>query len=157
SLKSAGKQMQSVGRQMSTYVTAPLAGFGVLTLKVAGDFEKAMNQVAAVSGATGDEFVALRDLAKELGAATQFSSSEAADAMSFLAMAGMKTNEILAAMPETLQLAAAAQLDMASAADIVTNILAGYNRPVEQLSETTDVLVKAFTSANTDLRGLAEA
>ncbi len=156
-LKSAGKQMQSVGRQMSTYVTAPLAGFGALTLKVAGDFEKSMNQVAAVSGATGDEFVALRDLAKELGASTQFSASEAADAMNFLAMAGMEVNDILGAMPNTLQLASAAQLDMASAADIVTNILAGYNMGVEELGHATDVLVKSFTSANTDLSQLAEA
>lgn len=157
SLSKAGKQMQNVGRQMSTYVTAPLAGFGALTLKVAGDFEKAMNQVAAVSGATGDEFQALREQAKELGATTQFSSSEAADAMGFLAMAGMKTNEILGAMPDTLKLAAAANLDMASAADIVTNILAGYNKDVSELGHATDVLVKAFTSANTDLRQLGEA
>lgn len=156
-LRNAGKQMQSVGRSMSTYVTAPLTGFGAYTLKVAGDFEKAMNQVSAVSGATGDEFVRLRDLAKELGATTQFSSSEAADAMGFLAMAGMEVNDILGAMPDTLKLAAAAQLDMASSADIVTNILAGYNKGVDELGHATDVLVKSFTSANTDLRGLAEA
>src|SRR5690606_18971865 len=75
----------------------------------------------------------------------------------FLAMAGMKTNEILGAMPDTLKLAAAANLDMASSADIVTNILAGYNKDVSELSHATDVLVKSFTSANTDLRQLGEA
>lgn len=60
-LKNAGKQMQTVGRQMSAYVTAPIAGFGALTLKLAGDFEKSMNQVQAVSGATAEEFEALRE------------------------------------------------------------------------------------------------
>lgn len=157
SLNKAGKQMQNVGRQMSTYVTAPVVAFGGITLKVAGDFEKAMNQVQAVSGATGDQFQALREQAKRLGATTQYTAAQAADAMGFLAMAGMEANDILSAMPDTLQLAAAAQLDMASAADIVTNILAGYNKDVSELGHTTDVLVKAFTSANTDLRQLAEA
>ena len=156
-MKRIGGNLQAVGTKMSAAVTAPLTGLGVWTLKVAGDFEMAMNQVRAVSGATGDEFTKLRDQAKELGATTQFSSSDAAEAMGFLSMAGMKTNEILAAMPNTLQLASAAQLDMASAADIVTNILAGYNKDVSELEGAVDVLVKAFTSANTDLRQLGEA
>src|SRR5690625_7630403 len=92
-----------------------------------------MRQVKAVSSATGEEFEALREQAKELGATTQFSASEAAEAMNFLAMAGMDANDILAAMPDTLQLASAAQLDMGSAADIVTNILAGYGKDVSEL------------------------
>lgn len=155
--KRAGKSITDAGKTITTRVTAPILGFGGLALKVAGDFEAAMNQVRAVSGATGDELVKMRELAKELGATTQFSASEAAEAMNFLAMAGMKVNDIIAAMPKTLQLASAAQLDMASAADIVTNILSGYNKPVSELSHVTDVLVKAFTSANTDLRQLSEA
>lgn len=153
----AGKSITDAGKTITTRVTAPILGFGGFVLKVAGDFEAAMNQVQAVSGATGDELVALRELAKELGATTQFSASDAAEAMNFLAMAGMQVNDILSAMPKTLQLASAAQLDMASAADIVTNILSGYNKPVSELTHVTDVLVKAFTSANTDLRQLAEA
>src|SRR5690625_2937961 len=156
-LKNVGKSMQRVGRNMSAYVTAPIAGFGALTLKAAGDFEQAMRQVKAVSSATGEEFEALREQAKELGATTQFSASEAAEAMNFLAMAGMDANDILAAMPDTLQLAAAAQLDMGSAADIVTNIMAGYGMEIDELTHATDVLVQAFTNANTDLPQLAEA
>lgn len=156
-LQNAGKQMQAIGRQMSLKVTAPIVGFGALTLRAAGNFEAAMNQVAAVSGATGEEFAALTAQAKELGATTQYTAAQAGDAMGFLAMAGMEANDILAAMPDTLQLAAAAQLDMARAADIVTNILAGYNMDVEQLGRATDVLVKSFTSANTDLSQLADA
>lgn len=152
-----GQNMSSVGRSMSLRVSAPVAAFGGLVLKVAGDFEMAMNQVKAVSGATGDEFEKLREQAKELGATTQFSASDAANAMNFLAMAGFKVNDILAAMPDTLKLAAAAQLDMGSAADIVTNILAGYNKDVSELGHATDVLVKAFTSANTNLQQLGEA
>lgn len=126
-------------------------------VRTAADFETAMNQVAAVSGAAGDELEALRKQALELGRTTQFTSSQAADAMGFLAMAGFKANQILAAMPGTLQLAASAQMDMARAADVVTNILTGYGKDVSELGHVNDVLVKAFTSANTNLEQLAEA
>lgn len=152
-----GGQMKTLGAGMSLALTAPIVAFGVTSMKAAGDFEQAMNRVQAVSGATADEFAALRKQARDLGAATQFSASEAADAMGFLSMAGMKANDILAAMPKTLELAASAQLDMGRAADIVTNIMAGYGLGVEELGRANDVLVKSFTSANTDLSQLAEA
>ena len=157
SLRRIGQDMQRTGRQMSMYLTAPIVAFGTLSVRTAADFETAMNRVAAVSGATGDQLDALTKQARELGATTQFSASDAADAMGFLAMAGYRTDQILGAMPDTLKLASAAQLDMASAADIVTNILAGYSLQVDDLAHSNDVLVKAFTSANTDLRQLGEA
>jgi len=157
SLKKIGAEIVKIGRSLSVRVTAPVLAFGALTLKTAADFQTAMNKVAAVSGATGDELAALSKQARDLGATTQFSSSEAADAMNFLAMAGYKTDEILGAMPDTLRLASAAQLDMGAAADIVTNIMSGYSMQVEDLAHANDVLVKAFTSANTDLRQLGEA
>lgn len=157
SLKKTGEDMQRIGRSLSLKVTAPLAAFGGLSLKTAGEFQTAMNRVAAVSGATGDQLDAMQKQARQLGATTQFSASEAADAMGFLAMAGFRTNEIIGAMPDTLRLASAAQMDMASAADIVSNILAGYSMKVEDLGHANDVLVKSFTSSNTDLRQLGEA
>ena len=116
-----------------------------------------MNRVKAVSGAVGDQFEALRDQAKELGATTQFSATQAADAMGFLAQAGFEADEILGAMPSTLQLAAAANVDLATSADIASNVLSGYGLEVEQLGHANDVLVKAMTSTNTDLLQLGEA
>lgn len=150
-------RMQAVGRRMTAFVTTPLAGLGALTLRTAGNFEQAMNRVQALSGATGDQFDQLRRQARDLGAATQFSASEAADAMGFLAMAGFDANEIIGAMPATLQLAAAAQMDLANTADVVSNVLTGYRMETEELGHATDVLVTAFTSANTDLMQLGEA
>lgn len=157
SLKGVGKSMQNVGRNMSVAVTAPIVGFGAMVLKAAGDFEQSMNRVKAVSGATGEELAALRNQAKELGATTQFSASEAADGMGFLAQAGFDANQIIGAMPGTLQLAAAAQMDLASAADLVSNVLSGYGKEVEELAHVNDVLVAAFTKSNTDLQQLGEA
>ncbi|NMG39793.1 phage tail tape measure protein [Chelativorans sp. ZYF759] len=126
-------------------------------VRAAADFETAMNRVTALSGASGEQFDQLRQQALELGRSTQFTASQAGDAMGFLAMAGFKANEILGAMPGTLQLASAAQMDLAQTADVVSNILTGYGKDVSELAHVNDVLVKAFTSANTDLSQLAEA
>lgn len=156
-MQAVGQQMRNVGMGMSLAITAPVAAFGAMSLRAAGDFEQSMNRVQALTSATGEELSALKDRARELGAVTQFSASDAADAMGFLAQAGMKTTDIMAAMPQVLTLAGAAQLDMARAADIVTNVLSGYNLEISQLAAANDALVAAFTKANTDLEQLAEA
>jgi len=156
-MQDAGKTLRDVGTKLSTYVTLPILGTGAAILRTAGDFEASMNRVRALTGATGQEFEALRNLAKELGRTTQYTASQAADAMGFLAMAGFDVNQILGAMPSTLQLAAAAQIDLATAADITTNILTGYGLAVEDLARANDVLVATFTKANVDLRMLGES
>lgn len=155
--KKLGSQLESVGSRLTAGLTVPIVGLAATSLKMAGDFEAGMNRVAAVSGATGAEFDALQAQAKELGRTTQFSASQAADAMGFLAMAGFKANEIIEAMPGTLQLAASAGMDLGSAADIVSNILTGYGLKVDELGRANDVLVKTMTSANVDLRMLGES
>jgi len=126
-------------------------------ITAAADFEAAMNQVAAVSGASSEQLEAFKRQAKDLGATTQFSASQAADAMNFLAVAGLKADDVMGALPATLQLAAAAQVDLGGAANIVTNVMSGYGMQVSELGRVNDVLVKTFTSANTDLVQLAEA
>ena len=156
SIRKTSQEMMDFGVKigaMGAALTATLA----VPVKFAADFEQAMAKVRALTGATEEEFARLSKAAKELGLATKFTAEEAAAGMSFLAMAGFKTNEIIAAMPSVLQLAAAANLDLASAADITSNILTGYGMKVEELNRANDVLVKAFTSANTDLTQLGQA
>lgn len=162
SMKSAGDKMKNVGQSMSMYLTAPVVGFGALALRSASEFDAAMNMVGAVTRTQiGDtvlpQFGELREAAKRLGATTQFSAKQVAGGMQFLGMAGMDANEILGAIPKTLELAASAQMDMASAADIVTNIMASQQMGVEDLSKANDILVSAFTRANVDLRMLGES
>lgn len=152
-----GRDAQRVGRTLTMHLSRPLALLGVGIIKVATDFDSQMRRVRAITGATGSQFDALRNQAAELGRTTQFTAAQAADAMGFLAMAGFDANEILGAMPSTLQLAAAGSLDFATAADITTNILTGYGMTVDQLSHANDVLVKTFTSSNTNLQQLGEA
>lgn len=155
--KAVGGAMQNVGRNMTLGLTAPIAAFGISAVRAAGDFEQAMNRTAAVSGATADELAALRDLAKEMGRTTQFSASEAANALGFLAMAGFDAQQSMDALPGTLQLAAAAQMDLAEAADLVSNVLTGYSLEVSELGRVNDVLAATFTSTNTDLQMLGSS
>ncbi|WP_258073014.1 phage tail tape measure protein [Brevibacillus laterosporus] len=123
-------------------------------IKTAADFESSMSRVAALSSASGGELAKLTTTAKQLGASTVFSASQAAEGMQFLAMAGYKTNEIIAAMPGLLDAAAAGQTDLGTTADIVSNILSGFGIAAGDTGRVADVLTKAFTSANVDLQML---
>ena len=153
----AGRNLQGTGRAMSTAISAPLGLIGGIAIKAAGDFEYAMNRVQALTSASGDQFAELKMQAKDLGATTAFSASQAADAMGFLAMAGFNTEQILASMPDTLNLAASAGMELGRAADIVSNIMTGFQLPVDESRRAVDVLVQSFTRANTDLEQLGQA
>lgn len=153
-----GKGMASIGRSMALRVTAPIVGFGALSLKSAYSFQKAMNMVGAVTKTTGmPAFKQLEDQAKELGRTTSFTATQAAEAMRFLGMSGMNASEIMGALPKVLELAASAQLDLGSSADIVTNIMRGMGLETKDLAHVNDVLVNAMTAANVDLSMLGES
>jgi TP901 family phage tail tape measure protein len=156
-IEAVGASFSSAGAKLTKGLTLPIVGIGTAAVLAGASFEKSMNQVKAVSGATGDDFKALEDQAKELGRTTAFSASEAAEGMSFLAMAGFKTEDILKSMPGTLNLAAAGQMDLARAADISSNILTGFGMSAGQMDKTVDVLAQTFTNANTSLEQLGEA
>ncbi|MGE6379983.1 phage tail tape measure protein, partial [Peribacillus muralis] len=156
-LTKIGDSMKSTGRSMSMYLTAPIMGIGGLAVKVGMDFQESMSKVSAISGATGKDFESLEKQARNLGATTQFSASEAAEGMQFLAMAGFKTNDILSAMPGMLDLAAAGALELGAAADISSNIMSGFGIEASKSGHVSDVLAKAASSANTDVSQLGEA
>lgn len=156
-LKSIGSRLTSVGSDLTLKVTAPLALAGGLMVKTAADFDDSMRKVAAVTGATGDQFEALRQQAIDLGASTAWSASESAEAMKYLGMAGLSTNEILEATPQMLSLASAGAMDLATAADIATNVLSGFNLQVSDLAHVSDVLAQAASSSNTSVEQLGHA
>tara|TARA_R110000764_G_scaffold174884_2_gene261264 strand:- start:915 stop:3128 length:2214 start_codon:yes stop_codon:yes gene_type:complete len=155
--KKTANILKSTGKSLSMGLTAPILAIGAAAVSAAAGFEKSMNKVSAVTGATGKNFTKLETQAKQLGRTTQFSASQAADAMGFLGMAGFSTEQIMSAMPATLDLAAAGSLDLADAADIASNIMSGFGAEAEDLSSITDVLAKGFTSTNTDLQQLGDA
>ncbi|PHD98844.1 phage tail tape measure protein [Bacillus wiedmannii] len=134
------------------------AGAALVGIVSAGaNFEQVMSKVAAVSGASGSEMKQLQAQAKELGATTQFSATQAGEGMMYLAQAGFKTSDILTAMPGMLDLAAAGALDLGTAADIASNIMSGFGLKADRATHTADVLAKAAADANTDVTEMGEA
>lgn len=156
-MRDAGESMAAAGRKATKRLTVPLVALGATAFKMGMDFDTSMNKVQALTGATGDEFQALRDQALELGRTTSFSASQAAEAQAFLGMAGFKTNEILKVMPGTLNLAAAGQMDIARTADIASNVLTGFGMKAGQMNRVADVMAKTMATTNTDMEQLGEA
>ncbi|MGW7296079.1 phage tail tape measure protein [Streptomyces xiamenensis] len=156
-MQSAGSSITNVGTTLTAGLTAPVAGLGAMVLRTAGDFEAGMNGVRAVTGATGQDFEDLRSLAKDMGATTAFSATEAAAAMEFLGMAGFKTSDILSALPDVLNLAAAGNTDLATTADIASNIMSGFGIEASETARVADVLARTMTSTNVDLTMLGES
>ncbi|GHA01543.1 phage tail tape measure protein [Streptomyces echinoruber] len=137
--------------------TVATAGLGASVLKMAGDFEKNMNRVEALSGATGSQLEKLRNQAKELGRSTQYGAAQSADAMAQLATAGLNVNQIYGSMPSVLALASSEQLDLTRAAEISTSVMTGYGMTVKQMPHAIDAMVKASVKANTSVDDLGEA
>ena len=130
---------------------------GVVTgLGTAADFDSAMSRVAAVSGATGLDFDSLRDKAREMGAKTKFSATEAADAMNYMAMAGWKTEDMLSGIEGVMYLAAASGEDLATTSDIVTDALTAFGLTAADSGHFADVLAAASSNANTNVSMMGE-
>lgn len=156
-LKGFSSEVKQTGQTLTRNLTVPIIGLGTAMVTTAATFEKSMNQVGAITGATGAEFDALREQAKQLGSTTKFTASEAAEGMSFLAMAGFDTVEIMKAMPGVLDLASAGAMDLATASDIASNILTGFGKDASEINHLVDVMAKTFTSSNTNLMQLGFA
>ncbi|MCB5257133.1 MAG: phage tail tape measure protein, partial [Candidatus Cloacimonetes bacterium] len=152
-----GKTMSNAGKTMSTYVTAPVLGLGAISLHTASNFDDAMRRVQAVSGSTGSEFEQLSRQARDLGASTSFSASDAADAMYYLALAGWKTNDIMDATPGLLSLAAAAGMELGTSADIVSDTMSAFQMEAGRAGEAADIFAAASSNSNTDVSMLGEA
>lgn len=127
------------------------------TVKTLASFSQAMSTVKAITNASATEFVDLTNKARDLGATTRFTATQAGEGMLYLARAGFETNEVLASIEGTLQLAQAGALDLGRAADIASNILQGFRLNVDQTGRVVDVLSLAANSANTNVEQLGDA
>lgn len=126
-------------------------------INTAGDFEASMSNVEALSGASGDELESLSDKAKEMGASTKFTAGESADALSYMALAGWNTQSMLEGISPVLNLAAAANMDLAQASDIVTDYLTAFGLKASDTTHFVDVMAYAMAHSNTDVIQLGEA
>ncbi|MFK0290323.1 phage tail tape measure protein [Streptomyces sp. NPDC090442] len=150
------RPIDNAGQSMKGFSLASAGAF-VGVIKSSSDFQYAMTRVKAISQATGNDFDMLKGRAKELGATTQFSATEAANAMEFLAMAGFKPKEIYEALPAVLNGASAANMDLARTADVVSNIMTGYGLKAAEATRATDLLTKASQLGNVNVEMLGES
>ena len=123
-------------------------------IKDAAEFEAQMSTVSAVSGATAKELDALAAAAKEMGATTQFTAIESAQALESLGRAGLSASEQVKALPSVLQLAQANGIELAASADFITKAVTGMGLSFDDTARVADVLTKAAASANTSVEGL---
>ena len=129
---------------------------GAAAVKVTSDFDSSMSKVAAVSGATGSELEQLRAKAREMGAQTKFSASEAAEAMNYMAMAGWKTGDMLSGVEGIMDLAAASGEDLATTSDIVTDALTAFGKSAQDSGRLADIMAAASSNANTNVAMMGE-
>lgn len=151
-----GKAAQDVGKSMSKKLTAPILGAGGIVSKFAMDFDSEMSKVKAISGASGDEFDQLRNKAREMGAKTKFSATEAAQAMSYMAMAGWDNKQMLDGIDGIMNLAAASGEDLALTSDIVTDAITAFGLSAKDSSHFVDVLAATSSSSNTNVAMMGE-
>lgn len=121
------------------------------------DFSSTMSEVAALSGATGDEFEQLEATAREYGATTVFSATESAEALKYMALAGWDVEQSTSALGGVLNLAAASGMDLGAASDMVTDYLSAFAMEADQAAYFADLLAFAQANSNTSAEQLGEA
>ncbi|OPA76619.1 phage tail tape measure protein [Paenibacillus selenitireducens] len=160
-LKNGSSTANDLTKKIMGFVAA-YAGLRTITGMLGGgfemfkNFEQSMANVRAITGATPEEFMALRNEAKRLGETTVFSASEAADGMKYLGMAGWDAMSIIAGMPGLLDLAAAAGEDLARTADIVSDTMTGFRLSAEKATHVADVFAYTATKSNTNVSMMGE-
>lgn len=166
-LKDSEKKMKGIstgqiawGNVISNVFTAAgraLKGFATDTVKVGLTFDETMSQVKALGQLTGDDFVAVRKKAMELGASTKFTATQVGEAFSYMALAGWNTEEMLGGIDGVLNLAAASGEDLGKVSDIVTDALTAFGLGAEDTAHFVDVLAAASANSNTTVGMMGEA
>lgn len=164
--------MAAIGSKAVSAVGSGLKSLTTGAISAGANFENAMSSVAAISGATGSDFDRLSEKAKQLGKITQYTASETASAMEYMAMAGWKTEDMLNGIEGVMDLAAASGEDLAGVSDIVTDAMTafglsadgttkiikdGFTKEVSNASHFADVLAAASANSNTNVAMLGES
>ena len=165
-LKTTGDNISSAGQKLLP-VTAGVTALGTASVTTAANFESAMSQVQATMGITKDSMSTvdgqsvntmdtLSKLAKKMGAETAFSASECAEALNYLALAGYGTQQMCDTLPTVLNLAAAGDIQLASASDMVTDAMSALGMGVDEAGTMVDQMAKTVSTTNTSVAQLGE-
>ncbi|MFA6768893.1 MAG: phage tail tape measure protein [Parabacteroides sp.] len=151
------KEMGAMGTVITSVVTGTLVSGFSHAIEVFSGFDDAMRQVQAVTSSTTEQFSALTAEARQLGADTSFTAQEAASGMRILGQAGFDANEILSAMPSTLDLSRASMTGLDTTVDIMTSTMRSFQIEASDTSLAADVMAYAANASATDVTGLGEA
>jgi len=156
-LRKQGRKMKQLGQSMTTSLTLPLVGLGLVATKTTAEFEQAMAKVKAISGATGKQFEMLNDNALELGRTTRYTASQVASLQLNLSKLGFNPTEIKQATASILDLALATGEDLADSATTVAATIKGFNLTAKDSGHVADVMAKSFSSSALDLHKFSTA
>ena len=156
-MTSAGRAITSTGKALTLGLTMPIVGAGTAAAKLGMTFDATMSRVQAISHVSDDDLEKLKKKAREIGATTQFTATDAAQAMISLAQAGWKTDKMLDGVSGVMNLAAASGVSLSSAAGILVNTLNSFGLAAKDSARASDTLVAGFNNANMNLPLLADA
>ncbi len=160
--KGLGKSAISAGKLIAGALAgaAVIAGIKRLSSSILDtglEFEKTMKTVQAYSGATGVQLDNLTQSARDMGATTEWSAAQSAESLKYLASAGFTAEQSIAALPGTLDLATAGQVDLGIAADITTDTLTAFGLEVQDIGRVNDAFITTISSSNTNVEMLGES
>jgi TP901 family phage tail tape measure protein len=151
-----GAGVKLVGGAIAGATTA-VSAFATSVVSVGKNFDSSMSQVAATMGVTTDEIGELRDFAMDMGAKTAFSATQAADALNYMALAGYDADTSMKMLPNVLNLAAAGDMELARASDMVTDAQTALGLSLSETTELVDMMAKTSSKSNTSVAQLGDA
>ena len=146
-----------VGAAAIGAVTTAVGAFSAASVKTGMDFDSAMSQVAATMGKTTDEIGELREFAQQMGSTTAFSATQAAEALNYMALAGYDSETSMKMLPNVLNLAAAGNMDLAAASDMVTDAQTALGLSLDDTETMVDQMAKTSSTTNTSVAQLGDA
>lgn len=159
-LESVGDTISGVGEKLLGATTAVVA-LGTAAVTTTANFETAMSKVEAlISSSSADlegDMERLEEKARQAGETTKFSATEAAEAMSYMGLAGWSADEMIDGLDGVLNLAAASEMDLATASDIVTDYLSAFGLTAADSGALVDKMAYAMSNSNTSTEQLGEA
>lgn len=156
-LSKAGESISKVGGTLTKGLSLPLTGLGTAIIKTGADYEAGMSKVQAISGATESEMERLGNEAMRMASQTKFSTSEAAEAYQYMAMAGWDAGQMVDGLAGIMNLAAASEESLGTTSDIVTDALTAFGLAAADSGRFADILAAASNSANTNVSMLGES
>lgn len=157
SIKSVAGNAAKMATAAIGMATTAITAFGASAVRTGMNFDSAMSQVAATMGKSVDEIQDLRDFAKEMGAKTAFSASQAAEALNFMALAGYDAKKSMQMLPNVLNLAAAGGMELARASDMITDTQSALSLTMEETTDLVDQMAKTASKTNTSVSQLGDA